>query len=63
MGVRMGRPPKGMKEYKVQLDPAAVEETDSRVGTYRRSAFIRDAMREKLDRDGKPGSLDEKRPS
>jgi metal-responsive CopG/Arc/MetJ family transcriptional regulator len=51
MAPRMGRSPLGMKEFKVQLDPVAVEQVDARVGTYRRSAFIRDAIREKLDRE------------
>lgn len=49
----MGRPPMGMKEYKVQLDPKAVGEVDARVGTYRRSLFIREAMAEKLERENK----------
>lgn len=47
----MGRPPMGMKEYKVQLDPKAVGEVDARVGTYRRSLFIREAVAEKLERE------------
>ena len=50
----MGRPPMGMKEYKVQLDPKVVGEVDARVGTYRRSLFIREAMAEKLERENKP---------
>lgn len=49
--LRMGRPPMGMKEFKVQLDPEQVARVDGRVGTYRRSGFIRDAIKEKLDRE------------
>lgn len=47
---RMGRPPMGMKEFKVQLDPEQIARVDARVGTYRRSGFIREAIRRELER-------------
>jgi metal-responsive CopG/Arc/MetJ family transcriptional regulator len=46
-----GRPQNGTKQFQVQLDPAVVERVDARVGTYKRSEFIRSAMLEKLDRE------------
>jgi metal-responsive CopG/Arc/MetJ family transcriptional regulator len=50
MAPRMGRRPTGVKEYKVQLDPNAIEKVDALVGTYGRSAFIREAVERELQR-------------
>jgi hypothetical protein len=48
-----GRPPNGTKQYLVQLLPEDVARVDTLVGTYKRSAFIRDAILEKLERTEK----------
>lgn len=54
-GPRMGRPPLGLTRIPVRLAPDVIEEIDRRVGEYRRPTFIREAVAEKLAREGANG--------
>ena len=48
--IRVGRPPLNMKVLPVRLPHEIVAEIDARAGTYGRAQFIRDAVKEKLER-------------
>lgn len=52
----MGRPPLNVKETKVRLSPETRKRIEALVGRNRMAAFIREAIKEALDRREKAAS-------
>ena len=47
----MGRPPLNLRNFNVRLKQGTAERIDRLVGNYGRTAFVREAVEEKLDRE------------